>query len=84
MKTKSLLASLLLLFSLSQVFCQERVNREKLSFSEVSGTLSNATGWAYNTTLGEWIDYKNALPYESFYKRLFRKHNCLHFNELRK
>ncbi len=28
--------------------------------------------------------YKIALPYESFYKRLFRKYNCLHFNELRK
>ncbi len=68
MKTKSLLASLLLIFSLSQVFSQERVNREKLSFSEVSGTLSNATGWAYNTTLGEWIDYKNVISDDKDYK----------------
>jgi hypothetical protein len=68
MKTKSLLTSLLLTFLLFQVYSQERVNREKLSFSEVSGTLSNATGWAYNTTLGEWIDYKNVISDDKDYK----------------
>lgn len=68
MKTKSRLTLLLTIISLSQVFCQERINREKLSFSEVYGTLTKATGWAYNTTFGEWIDYKNVISDDKDYK----------------
>lgn len=68
MKTKLSVTSLLLIVLLFQVFSQERVNREKLSFSEISGTLSKATGWAYNKTLGEWIDYKNVISDDKDYK----------------
>ena len=55
MKTKLTIIAILLTSSLLYVFAQERINREKLSFDMTSGTLSKATGWAYNSTLGEWI-----------------------------
>ena len=45
-------------------FTQERVNRPKLKFEASSDTLTKATGWAYNETLGEWIDYENTISDE--------------------
>jgi hypothetical protein len=42
-------------------FTQERVNRPKLKFDSSSDTLTKATGWAYNETLGEWIDFENSI-----------------------
>ena len=53
MKFKLTLITLLMTGSLLQVFGQERVNRKKLSFDTTSETLLKATGWAYNSTLGE-------------------------------
>lgn len=59
-------------------FSQERVNRPKLSFESVSYTLTNATGWAYNSELGEWIDYENVIcaskDYKDKYKTLLGKY----------
>jgi hypothetical protein len=51
-----------------QVFGQERTNREKLNFDTTSGILLKATGWAYNSTLGEWIDYENVISDDKDYK----------------
>lgn len=52
-------------------FTQERVNRPKLKFEASSDTLTKATGWAYNETLGEWIDYDNAISDEIKPKKLY-------------
>ena len=48
---------------------QDRVNRPKLSFATASLLLDNATGWQYNQTLGEWVDYKNAISDDKKYKK---------------
>ena len=48
--------------------CQDRVDRQKLSFTESSKVLSKVTGWAYNTTSGEWIDYENSISADKSYK----------------
>jgi hypothetical protein len=72
MKFKLVLITLLMTGSLFQVFGQERTNREKLSFDTTSGTLSKATGWAYNSTLGEWIDYENVISDSKDYKDKYK------------
>lgn len=69
---------------------QERVNREKIHFTRQSDVLLNATGWAYNETLGEWIDYKNLISsdkdYKTKYKSLcespYMKSRCSNFNSI--
>lgn len=58
--------------SLLQVFGQERVNREKISFDTTSGTLLKAIGWAYNSTLGEWIDYENVISDDKDFKTKYK------------
>ncbi|WP_330443137.1 hypothetical protein [Flavobacterium sp. C4GT6] len=68
MKLKLILITLLLTGSIVKVFGQERVNREKLNFETTSDTLIKATGWAYNSTLGEWIDYENVISDDKDYK----------------
>jgi len=68
MKFKLTLITILMIGSLFQVFGQERTNREKLNFYTTSGTLLKATGWAYNSTLGEWIDYENVISDDKDYK----------------
>ncbi|MCD6365901.1 MAG: hypothetical protein J7L46_00015 [Bacteroidales bacterium] len=72
MKFKLTLITLLITGSLLQVFGQERTNREKLSFNTTSGTLSKATGWAYNSTLGEWIDFENVISDSKDYKDKYK------------
>lgn len=54
------------------VFAQERVNREKNTFTKESGMLTKATGWAYNESLGEWIDYDNVICSINDYKTQFK------------
>lgn len=51
---------------------QERVNRVKLTFQKESEILENAVGWAYNSTLGEWIDYNNVISDNKDYKDKFK------------
>ena len=62
----------MLSISLSNVFSQDRVNRDKLNFEASSGTLLKATGWAYNSTIGEWIDYANVISEDRDYKDKFK------------
>ncbi len=68
MKFKLTLIALLLTVFTVQIFGQERTNREKISFETTSGTLLKATGWANNSTLGEWIDYENVISDNKDYK----------------
>lgn len=65
---------ILLLISCNILFAsgQERVNREKLCFKSVSGLLTKATGWAYNSTYGEWIDYENVISANKEYKDKYK------------
>lgn len=72
MKIKLTLITLLLTGTLTQVFGQERTNREKLSFDTTSGNLSKATGWANNSTLGEWVDYENVISDSKDYKDKYK------------
>ena len=58
---KLTLITLLMTFSIEQIYGQERTNREKISFNKISDTLLTATGWKYNSTIGEWIDYNNVI-----------------------
>jgi hypothetical protein len=51
---------------------QERVNRDKLSFIESSQILTKATGWAFNSTLGEWIDFENVISDNKDYKGKYK------------
>lgn len=60
--------TILFLFCLFNVHSQDRVNREKLNFIEKSNVLSKVTGWAYNSTSGEWIDYENSISDNKSYK----------------
>lgn len=55
-----------------QVYGQERTNREKLNFDTTSAILSKATGWAYNSTVGEWIDYENVISENKEYKENYQ------------
>ena len=72
MKFKQTLIALLMTVSLIQVFGQERVSREKLSFYATSGTLSKATGWSYNSTLGEWVDFENVISDNKDFKEKYK------------
>lgn len=72
MKINLTLITLLLAGNLFQAFGQERTNREKLNFVTTSETLSKATGWANNVTLGEWIDYQNVISDSKDYKEKYK------------
>lgn len=51
---------------------QDRINRSKLLFSSSSSMLNNATGWQYNSVLGEWIDYNNVVSSDKAYKDKYK------------
>ena len=65
---------------------QERVNREKVHFTNQSEILLNATGWAYNKTLGEWIDYENVISHNKDYQTIgpnpYMKSHLPNFNSI--
>lgn len=48
---------------------QERVNGTPPTFSGQSGKLTSATGWAYNTTDKDWVDYPNMIESSKAYKK---------------
>lgn len=52
----------------NNIYSQERINRVKLSFDTSSNKMYFATGWEYNTTLGEWINYQNVISSDKSYK----------------
>ena len=62
---------LLLLFPIV-LFGQDRINREKLNFDKISETLEKSTGWEYNSTLGEWIDFDNVISQEKDYNDKYK------------
>ncbi|MBP5516175.1 MAG: hypothetical protein J6X86_04405 [Bacteroidales bacterium] len=68
------------------VYGQERVNREKIHFTRQSEVLLNATGWAYNETLGEWIDYENVISHNKDYQTIgpnpYMKSHLPNFNSI--
>ena len=68
-KTTSLI--ILLLFSIT-VFSQSRTNRQKLTFTNSSEKLTSSTGWCYNKTLGEWIDFDNVISNDKDYKTKYK------------
>ncbi len=65
---------------------QEHVKREKIHFTRQSEVLLNATGWAYNETLGEWLDYENAISHNKVSQTLelspFTKSHLPNFNSI--
>jgi len=52
--------SLILMIS-TNGYSQARVNRPEIKFENQSEVLNQATGWSYNSTLGEWIDHDNVI-----------------------
>jgi len=69
---KKIILSIILFSLVTNVFSQSRVNRSKLSFSNSSEKLSSSTGWSYNETLGEWIDYENVINKDKVYKTKYK------------
>jgi len=65
---KKLIISTLLMFFCVISYSQERVNRKKLMFDSTSSKITSSTGWSYNTTLGEWVDYQNLMCPEKSWK----------------
>jgi hypothetical protein len=66
----------LLVFSLALIsfasYGQDRINRSKLAFQQSSENLSSSTGWSYNETLGEWVDYNNTIDNDKFFKDKYK------------
>jgi hypothetical protein len=62
------LTILLLSFNCFNILGQDRINREKLNFDTIIGSITKATGWSYNETQGEWIDYDNVISNDKSYK----------------
>ena len=48
---------------------QERVNNPGVTFDKVGKKFTNAIGWAYNSSLERWIDYKNTICTSLAFKR---------------
>jgi MoaA/NifB/PqqE/SkfB family radical SAM enzyme len=67
------LLTILIIASPITLLAQSRVDRAKLSFDRTSDILENATGWAYNSTLGEWINYENFIrPLKDYKDKKFK------------
>lgn len=64
--------SLILIGQERIIIGQERINRQKIYFLEKSDILTKSTGWAYNSTLGEWIDYENVISSNKDYKEKYK------------
>ena len=67
---KILMVAIALIVSINS-FSQDRVNRQKLSFSDKSQYLTSSQGWKYNETLGEWVDYVNVICSDKSYKEKY-------------
>lgn len=50
------------------IFAQDRINSEKISFLYQSDSITNAIGWSYNETLGEWVDFQNVISHDKQFK----------------
>jgi len=69
---KKILFGIAIMTMTSSLFGQARVNRQKISFINQSEKITKATGWAYNATLGEWIDYENVICQDKDYKTKYK------------
>lgn len=69
---KKLLFGIAIMTMTSSLFGQARVNRQKISFINQSEKITKATGWVYNATLGEWIDYENVICQDKDYKTKYK------------
>jgi hypothetical protein len=64
---KKLLFSMLLsVFTLTNTQAQERVNRDKCTFSTTSTPIDNVSGWAYNKEKGQWIEFRNMISDDTY------------------
>lgn len=63
---------ILLLTMPTILFSQSREGKPKLNFGTASAILTKATGWAYNSTLGEWVDYQNCINNDKDYKTKYK------------
>jgi hypothetical protein len=70
---------LILVFSFTNLlFSQPRTNEVKIQFEKVSNSLTEATGWKYDTLKGEWVENKtnngqNNCDETNFYTLFFTK-----------
>jgi len=69
---KTCFLTLLVLISVINLQCQDRINRAKLSFVDSSDILKHAVGWYYNDNIGEWVDYANVIYPEVNYKNEYK------------
>ncbi|MBE9489486.1 MAG: hypothetical protein IMY67_04260 [Bacteroidetes bacterium] len=51
------------------IFAQDKINSEKISFIYQSDSITNAIGWSYNETLGEWVDFQNVISHDKQSKK---------------
>ena len=58
---KEIIICFLALLISTNSYSQARKNRPDITFENQSEVLSKATGWSYNSTLGEWIDHENVI-----------------------
>lgn len=68
---KSIFTLLIVLISIN-LAAQTRQNREKIKFEKESDLIKSATGWSYNSTIGEWVDYENVISNDKKYKTEFK------------
>ena len=68
-KLKVMMMTLMMcLVSMSAWGQDERTNRPNLLFEQESDKLTEAIGWYYHESNGEWIDYKNVILDSKIYK----------------
>lgn len=79
MKSTKIISTLFLLLSTLLSFGQDRVNRQKISFDTTSQVLLKATGWDYNSSIGEWVDYNNVICGDKAYKGKYSSLQTLKF-----
>ena len=48
---------------------QARINRAKIAFNNSGPTLNKVIGWAYDKSVGEWVDCVNLLEGDKRYKK---------------
>jgi len=66
---KKLRLIIVILFLTINLFGQDRVNREVINFDKTSKIINSATGWSYNTIIGEWVENKNVISNDKKFKR---------------
>lgn len=63
---------LIFTFLFFDVIGQARVSREKIQFTKESDKLETSTGWGYNESFAEWVDYENLISSNKDYKEKYK------------